>query len=580
MLPRRRPSVPGAAPPGGAVLDKTMINVKDFGATGDGVADDTAAIQAAAAALAAPAGGVALYFPPGRYRLTAGISIKIPRDVSIVGEGMGTSVLVSAKSGIVIFYTLPAAHVTFADLGFEAADHALLTAIYVSGESHTGRVAIQRCGFLGIYGVTIDGAVGASVEDCVFQGLGRNVPTAIQAHNAARELVVAGNRFRYQNEGVLIGRNAASPAQEPTDNVRIVDNDFDGGWYTQVADFAGNATYTATGLTDQGTFFSNIAKSSYVRAMPVAAAGSATFVGTKLTDAGAHFQAAVRRGQIVRTGSAFAIVQNVESDQVLWVEEWLSDADRTPAPVPPAGDYTVFRVLVGQIKEAAGNSITLERPWVDLDGNVVTPADDTRYEASRQPGNYPILIGQSATRILIDRNHLRRGFSDQIGCYGNNCRITNNTIEDGQDMGVTLEWGNGNLVANNTILHQGTNCIVSIASADHVIVGNQCIAPMAISPSYDWGACIVIENSSRVLVANNHARFDTTPHARFAVLVNAGNKACNDNCVVANVADGFSGFEPLFIVRGAQAHGNQLLDNRGGDSKAQQNALNTIIRTA
>lgn len=45
-----------------------------FGAKGDGAADDTAAIQAAIAALEAAGGGV-LFFPKGVYRITAGLTV-------------------------------------------------------------------------------------------------------------------------------------------------------------------------------------------------------------------------------------------------------------------------------------------------------------------------------------------------------------------------------------------------------------------------------------------------------------------------------------------------------------------------
>jgi hypothetical protein len=64
-----------------------IINVKDFGATGNGTTDDTSAIQAAITA--APA-GAAIYFPRGTYRLS---SIEITKDVSIYGEGKNATTL-------------------------------------------------------------------------------------------------------------------------------------------------------------------------------------------------------------------------------------------------------------------------------------------------------------------------------------------------------------------------------------------------------------------------------------------------------------------------------------------------------
>ena len=58
------------------------ISVKDFGAVGDGVTDDTAAIQAAEDACAVS--GQALLFPAGTYRCNSGITKK---SVNWIGEG-------------------------------------------------------------------------------------------------------------------------------------------------------------------------------------------------------------------------------------------------------------------------------------------------------------------------------------------------------------------------------------------------------------------------------------------------------------------------------------------------------------
>jgi hypothetical protein len=77
-----------------------VVSVKDFGAVGDGVADDTAAIQAAlnrANALAINAqyagssvfvnGGPAVHFPRGVYRVNSPINADQMRHVRLVGDG-------------------------------------------------------------------------------------------------------------------------------------------------------------------------------------------------------------------------------------------------------------------------------------------------------------------------------------------------------------------------------------------------------------------------------------------------------------------------------------------------------------
>jgi hypothetical protein len=63
-----------------------MVNVKDFGAVGDGVADDTAAIQAAVNAVSANPIGGTLYFSDGIY-----ITQEITVGSNIIIEGNGTT---------------------------------------------------------------------------------------------------------------------------------------------------------------------------------------------------------------------------------------------------------------------------------------------------------------------------------------------------------------------------------------------------------------------------------------------------------------------------------------------------------
>ena len=70
------------------LVDKVreVVSVKDFGAAGDGVVDDTQAINAAAAS-----GAKMIRLPAGTYKVTA--SILLPRNVSMVGDGVGSTVI-------------------------------------------------------------------------------------------------------------------------------------------------------------------------------------------------------------------------------------------------------------------------------------------------------------------------------------------------------------------------------------------------------------------------------------------------------------------------------------------------------
>jgi hypothetical protein len=64
------------------------ISVKDFGAVGDGVADDTAAIQAALDATSTAGVSTTVYVPAGTYKTTA--TLDVPANASIVGAGIGS----------------------------------------------------------------------------------------------------------------------------------------------------------------------------------------------------------------------------------------------------------------------------------------------------------------------------------------------------------------------------------------------------------------------------------------------------------------------------------------------------------
>jgi len=81
-----------------------LTSVKDYGAVGDGVADDTAAIQAAINALQNTTGGQ-VWLPPGDYKITSNLLISWPtvggkvRKTTLVGSGVDVSRILDYRTG-------------------------------------------------------------------------------------------------------------------------------------------------------------------------------------------------------------------------------------------------------------------------------------------------------------------------------------------------------------------------------------------------------------------------------------------------------------------------------------------------
>ena len=101
------PRSTGAAARSFAAREKDVFNVKDFGAVGNGSANDTAAIQAALTAAIASVPGGTVYFPAGLYVITstltgtlgtaaAGTSLLV--NLTIRGEGFATSIIQTADN--------------------------------------------------------------------------------------------------------------------------------------------------------------------------------------------------------------------------------------------------------------------------------------------------------------------------------------------------------------------------------------------------------------------------------------------------------------------------------------------------
>jgi hypothetical protein len=171
-----------------------VFNVKDFGAVGNGSADDTAAITAAiAAAVAAPFGGGAVYFPSGVYKTckqtisTSGKSIRIfgDGDSSQVRSFSTGSIPMSPTDALFHFVNVPPTEyscfsITNIQLICDVSCVALkfnclpVATIHVRNLAYVDRVTVTAGGANWTGGIQLTSAHNAIISNSIFDGGGQS----------------------------------------------------------------------------------------------------------------------------------------------------------------------------------------------------------------------------------------------------------------------------------------------------------------------------------------------------------------------------------------------------------------------
>lgn len=143
----------------------SWINVKTtYGAKGDGIADDTAAVQAALNEVGTPGRGYVLYFPAGTYRITRRLNLASRIYISIFGaDPAGTILKWAGASGGTLLYINGVAHSRFERMTFDGSGTAAVIVDQswdnVTGKFDTGNrygdVVFKDAG-IGIRGGVLD----------------------------------------------------------------------------------------------------------------------------------------------------------------------------------------------------------------------------------------------------------------------------------------------------------------------------------------------------------------------------------------------------------------------------------------
>jgi hypothetical protein len=103
------------------ITTKGIINVKDAGAIGDGITDDTKAIKKAIASLTSDNNKV--YFPEGIYKVTE--TILLPSNITLEGAGIGSRLIIGRSFKTGIFSASGQSNITISKLSFEGTNREL-----------------------------------------------------------------------------------------------------------------------------------------------------------------------------------------------------------------------------------------------------------------------------------------------------------------------------------------------------------------------------------------------------------------------------------------------------------------------
>jgi hypothetical protein len=211
--------------PAAAVSPAPWFDVRDYGAIGDGVADDTTKIQAAVDAASTTGRGVVLA-PTGTYKITAAINFPANKPIDLIGSGRWQTKFTCANA---------AAGLRFGALGSTGGSStgrtggfwidgasAALVAMNISNSSNRAFYDIQISNALA--GLLVEGA-----QNAVFEGVWvHNCGTGLTLDYGAGGNLFTGIQLRDNTTNLLLQNSSDASSSYPY-NGRPTDNKFVGG---------------------------------------------------------------------------------------------------------------------------------------------------------------------------------------------------------------------------------------------------------------------------------------------------------------------------------------------------------------
>ena len=204
------------------------LNAKDYGAVGDGVTNDTAAIASAIAAI--PAGGGSVYLPAGSYLLggTAGLTLSTAGSILRGAGPQVTKILVGGSVTAAAAVDVTAANCQVSELSINGASATTTSNPYVNGVRVNGvrRARVTGCAFFNVNGWAIE-AVSAS-SGSTANPLGTQISRVLMNDCAGGVYFLGNTAQSYAMNAMLsdiqaYSMGAASGTNANLDSIRIED---------------------------------------------------------------------------------------------------------------------------------------------------------------------------------------------------------------------------------------------------------------------------------------------------------------------------------------------------------------------
>ena len=228
-------SVSGAVTATGSTTSRTLANrfgdpanVKDFGAVGNGVTNDTAAIQAAIDYMNTTYSGGIVFVPAGNYYVPGGLTLK--GGVELVGEGRGsTTIQAQAVDVTVITFDATSNYAALRNLFISGYQNAAATTNAVSVANNVA-VIMKDCNIWGGASAVYTEGIDGYMENCFVAGWA----FACVSSRGANWYV----RCKFDTAGVAVTHSVYQGA--PIIALAIMENNFVG------CDFSGSFTNSFT----------------------------------------------------------------------------------------------------------------------------------------------------------------------------------------------------------------------------------------------------------------------------------------------------------------------------------------------